>query len=140
VFDRWQTWWNTLLARRARNSDVAYLRKKVAALSVMTDIRPLTEGCVVKGGQNVFPSQVQERPAPPGAINQKENNGSSSQTVSRETRRVNRTGKCLECEAKLKRRTTGRFPLYCMSCRGERSRQQNRKAVARYRAKKARAA
>ena len=29
---------------------------------------PLTEGYVVKGGQNTFPSQVRERPAAPGAI------------------------------------------------------------------------
>lgn len=69
-----------------------------------------------------------------------ENNIPSSQTVSRETRRVNRTGKCLECGDPLKKRRTGRYPLYCASCRGERSRKQNRKAALRYRAKKARAA
>lgn len=31
-------------------------------------VRPLTEGYVVKGGRNHGPSQIKERPAPPGAI------------------------------------------------------------------------
>lgn len=30
---------------------------------------PLTEGYIVKGGVNSFPSQVKERPPAPGAIN-----------------------------------------------------------------------
>jgi hypothetical protein len=29
---------------------------------------PLTEGYVVKGGHNTFPSQIKERPAAPGAM------------------------------------------------------------------------
>lgn len=63
------------------------------------------------------------------------NNAPSHKTVTRETR-INRTGCCLECGTKLNRISTGRIPLYCGSCRGERYRQQNRTAKARQRAKK----
>jgi hypothetical protein len=34
----------------------------------MSDIRPLTEGPVHKGGHNPWPSQVTERPGPPASI------------------------------------------------------------------------
>jgi hypothetical protein len=66
-----------------------------------------------------------------------ENSCPSSQTVSRETPRVNRTGKCLECGDPIKKPKAGRRPLYCKSCRGERSRKQNNKAARKYRAGKA---
>lgn len=34
-------------------------------------VRPLTEGYVVKGGHNAYPSQITERPPAPGAIHPK---------------------------------------------------------------------
>jgi hypothetical protein len=36
--------------------------------SAASGTRPLTEGYVVKGGQNAFPSQIKDRPPAPGAI------------------------------------------------------------------------
>jgi hypothetical protein len=37
----------------------------------LSEVPPLTEGHVVKGGRNQDPSQIKERPAAPGAINRR---------------------------------------------------------------------
>jgi hypothetical protein len=36
-------------------------------------VPPLTEGTVVKGGHNTYPSQIKERPPAPGPIRRKPN-------------------------------------------------------------------